>query len=51
MDDVQVTVSVNGVKHGFTINHIDLDGKRNKLALEVGRVVVDAIWQASEGGN
>lgn len=44
-----IAVVVNGVKRGFVLESIDLDEKRDALALSIGREIVDSIWQEVEG--
>lgn len=50
MADANIYVTVNGRGSQFVLRDMDFDEKRDKLALEVGRAVIDAAYSL-EGGK
>lgn len=49
MADAQISIKYKGREANFVLRDVDLDEKRDKLALEVGRSIVDAAWSLEEG--
>lgn len=47
----QINVASNGKTVTFNLANQDFSESRDKAALRIGREVVDAIYDLSEGGN
>lgn len=48
MADARITVEVGGYRAGALLKSVDMSASRHVLAIQIGNMIVDAIWKAME---
>lgn len=47
--NAKIAVEVDGGRYGFSLNDIDFDQSRDKIARQIGYLIVDTIYKEVEG--
>lgn len=48
MTDAKISVSTEGTRFGIELKNIDFSESRDKMALAIGRRIVDGLFSAAE---